>query len=140
MGGRNLRSLSELARHGAELRLTCADCGHEALVSPFRLQEAIGTDAVLWQLPFQCGACGSRNVLRWAEREGKRKLPPNVLAFPGSRADRVLKAALEAKLATALVIGQTRDGQPYGMASTKETGELLRLVEWFKLRLLAWDD
>jgi hypothetical protein len=52
----------------------------------------------------------------------------------------VLKAALKLNLATAVVIGQTRDGQLYSAASTRETGELLRLVEWFKLRLLAWND
>ncbi|HEX2114223.1 MAG TPA: hypothetical protein VHM01_07440 [Alphaproteobacteria bacterium] len=141
MGGRNLRTLSELARHGASLRLTCAECGREAVLSPFRLKEALGADADLWKLPFQCQACGSRNVLRWAEREDdKPRLPPNVLAFPGSHAERTLKAALKAKLATVVVIGQTRDGEPYSAASTKETGELLRLVEWFKLRLLAWDE
>jgi hypothetical protein len=141
MGGRDLRTLSELARHGADLRLTCAECGHETLVSPFKLREALGFDADLWRLPFRCRACGSRNVLRWAEREGgERKLPPNVLAFPGSHAERVLNAARRAKLATAVVIGQTHDGQPYSAASMKDTGELLRLVEWFKLRLLAWDE
>jgi len=62
------------------------------------------------------------------------------VAFPGSHAERVLKAALKVGLATAVVIGQTRDGQPYSASSTKETGELLRLLEWFKLRLLAWDE
>jgi NAD-dependent SIR2 family protein deacetylase len=123
MGGRNLRTLSELARHGADLRLTCAECGHEALLSPFRLQETLGADADLWRLPFACRACGSRNVLRWAEREGEgRKLPPNVVAFPGSHAERVLKTALKANLATAVVIGQTRDGEPYSAASTNDVG------------------
>ena len=140
MGSRNLRTLSELARYGADLRLTCAECGHEGRLSPFRLQETLGGDADLWRLPFQCRACGSRNVLRWAERAGdERRLPPNVLAFPGSHAERVLKAALKANLATAVVIGQTRDGQAYSAESTNDVGELLRIIEWFKLRLLEWD-
>lgn len=138
MSSRHLRTLSEFGRHGADLRVTCAECGRDVILSVMKLQERVGYDADPWRLPFRCGACGSRNVLRWADRgDDERKLPANVLSFPGTRVERALKSAAREKLRSVIVVGRTRDGTPISWVSTDEIGELLQLAEWFKLHILT---
>jgi ribosomal protein L37E len=82
MGGKNMRTLSELGRHGAQLEITCRNCGNSAVFAVLELTNWIGHDADPENLKFRCSRCRSRRF-RWSPALGgdgwKRKRPPSPL-------------------------------------------------------------
>ncbi len=72
----------------------------------------------------------------------KTKTPDNVVIFDAyTRLDlppsRVLAGALEAGLSDVIIIGRDADGDGYYAASMVDGGDMLWLVEKFKMRILG---
>lgn len=61
---------------------------------------------------------------------------PTKLDLP---ADRILQSAVAADLECAIVIGRTKDGVEYFASSLADGGDVLWLMERFKLQLVSSD-
>jgi hypothetical protein len=78
MGGKNMRTLSELGRHGAAVEVTCLGCGNTATFMPLDLTNWLRGDADPQNLNFRCMRCRSRRF-RWRPVIGVpwRRTPPS---------------------------------------------------------------
>lgn len=62
MGGKRLQYLSDIARHGLLVEVTCRGCSRVTRFRPEQLRRRARADAEPHQLRFRCAACGARRV------------------------------------------------------------------------------
>ncbi len=74
-----MRTLTELGRHGASLKVICLGCGNTAIFAILELTNWLGHDADPQDLRFRCRRCRSRRF-RWQPAigvGGRRTRPPS---------------------------------------------------------------
>lgn len=87
MGGPRMNTLSQCARHGAAIKVTCKRCGHERYFDPSALKVWLGRgDPDLGALSFRC-ECGSRRFHAFAQRGVPKHLRSPLPARPKGRDD-----------------------------------------------------